>query len=254
MKTNIVKIILLTIIAILLSCILFVLLTKNKIGFLEFSSKEEFIKEETFDNNKSKIIINTYTADIEIKDSKDELIHVELYGKEESDYVVEESEFLKIEEKKKHRVCIGFCFSNQHIVVYLPINYDSSIELKTISGDIEAEKDLITNTVMNTTSGDIKLKKNKELKINTVSGDIEIDYATKIDFGTTSGDISIEELNLESDSSIATVSGDIHIKKTNEIYVDTNTVSGDIKIDNNNRHADIELKIKTTSGDIRIKN
>ena len=70
--------------------------------------------------------------------------------------------------------------------------------------------------------------------------------------GVTSGDITIREVNLTKDSSIKAVSGDINIEKANDIYVDAHATSGDIKIDDNNRKAPVELKIKTTSGDIEV--
>ena len=254
MKMNVIKIILLTIIALLLSGILFVLLTKYKFDYIKFGGSEKLLKEESYDINKKKIIVNTYAAEVEIKESKDELIHIELYGEKETDYIIEENDNLKIEDKSKHNICIGFCFTNRHIVVYLPKDYISELELKTISGDVTSEIDFVNKATIDTTSGDVKLKGNEEININTVSGDIEMENATKIDLGTTSGDIKIDSLNLESDSSINTISGCIKISETNDIYIDTHTVSGDVKIEHNNRHADIDLKINTTSGDIRIKN
>lgn len=254
MKTNIIKIILLTIVALLLCGILFTLLTKNEFKFIKFGDNQVLLKNNTFAINKKKITINTKSADIKIKESNDDLIHVELYGKNDDDYTVEENDNIKISENKKNIFCLGFCSYKKHITIYLPNNYISEIDLKTISGDVTVEKELFTKTNINTTSGDIKLKRNNEIKINTVSGDIELEYATKIEIGTTSGDVLIDTLNLENNSFINTVSGDININKTNNIYINTHTVSGDVRIEKNIKDANSELKINTTSGDIYIKN
>ena len=76
----------------------------------------------------------------------------------------------------------------------------------------------------------------------------------KLNLETTSGDIKIGKLNLTSNSSIGVTSGDVIISKTNDIYIDAHVVSGDTRINTNNRKADVELKVKTISGDIIVNN
>lgn len=68
-----------------------------------------------------------------------------------------------------------------------------------------------------------------------------------------SGSIEIDSLNISENSLITTKSGNVHINSKNDIYVETETVSGDDNIKNNNRKADIEVKITTTSGSIYVE-
>ena len=68
-----------------------------------------------------------------------------------------------------------------------------------------------------------------------------------------SGSIEIDSLNISENSLITTKSGNVHINSKNDIYVETETVSGDDNIKNNNRKADIEVKIATTSGSIYVE-
>ena len=114
----------------------------------------------------------------------------------------------------------------------------------------------ITTTIqtkIKTTSGDTSVGEVTDLSIHTTSGDINVKKVNKeLHIDLTSGDITIREANLSKDSSIKTVSGDVVIEKTNEIYVDAHATSGDIDIFNSDRKAQVELKINTTSGDIEV--
>ena len=88
----------------------------------------------------------------------------------------------------------------------------------------------------NSTKQDVKIK-----KVNT-----------KVNIELTSGDITINEVNLTKNSRIKAVSGDVIIDKTNDIYIESHTTSGDDDVFNSNRKASVELQIKTTSGDIEV--
>lgn len=252
MKNSMIQIILLSIVAILLSAILFIsLISPDKLGFY-IGSKEELLKEEIYEDINKNIEINTYSTDIKIKESNDDKIHVELYGKNEEDYIITNDKILKIEQSKKRRFCIGFCFLNSSITIYLPEEYNQNLKLNTISGDIVLENS-IPKTQIKTTSGDVEVNKAKNISVNTVSGNVDINYAEVININTTSGDIDIKKLDLIENSHITTVSGDVDIDGINDIYIETKTTSGKIDIKNNNRYSNIELNIKTISGDIEIK-
>ena len=142
--------------------------------------------------------------------------------------------------------------------------------LKTSSGDIELKEaqtasitttsgDIKVNTIeesaeLETTSGDITANKITNAKIKTSSGEIELGNVKEyIEAETSSGDIKIDDLEITKDSKIEARSGDVTIHKTNDIYTETKTSSGDSKIENNNRKSEITLKIETSSGDIKVK-
>jgi len=272
---NVVKIILLSIIAVALVLILIFLLN-GKINLKGFTlyEKTELVYEETFKEEVNNLKVLTTYNDIRIEEAEQEGINVKVYDRKDAKPEAHiEDNTLVVENKSD--VKIGFSFGitgNSKIVITVPkdstynlniegdsSDIDSLINLKDVniltkSGDINL-KDSI-NTVIKTTSGDVKVNNvSKKLKITATSGDLEIKEVTgKLELNTVSGDIDIKSLNLVSNSSIKVISGDVTIGKTNDIYIDTSVVSGDTKINKNNRHADYELKIKTTSGDIIVNN
>ena len=127
----------------------------------------------------------------------------------------------------------------------------NNVNINVTSGDINLKNAL--DTKIKSTSGDIELGEVSNLNIHTTSGDVNIKKVnTKVNIELTSGDITINEVNLSKDSSIKAVSGDVTIDKTNDIYVESHTTSGDEDVSNSNRKATTELKIKTTSGDIEV--
>lgn len=245
------------------------------VGFIVNGYSFDFIFGETklietkeFDsiNNLS---IDTNIADIYIKESKDDKVKVELYSKKYEEKEISNTEKeLKVTLKEK---CVLFCFFNRSkINVYLPKNYDKDIVINSTTGDIEVDSYSKSDAVINTTTGDINLKSIKDATVNVTTGDIDIDEVNdlvinsttgdinlgivnnSIELSTTTGDIDIKELNINKNSKIKASTGDICIKKTNSIYIEGNTSTGDVNISNNNRKSDIELKIKTSTGDIDV--
>ena len=69
---------------------------------------------------------------------------------------------------------------------------------------------------------------------------------------TSSGSIEIDSLNITENSNINAKSGDVDIMSKNDIYIETETDSGDADVTNNNRMSEIVLKITTTSGSIKV--
>lgn len=271
---NIIKIILLSIIAIALVLILVFLLNgKMNIKGFTLYEKTELVYEKDFNEEVNNLKIITTNNDVRIEESNQDSINVKVYDRKDAKpeaYV--ENDTLVI--KNKDEVRIGFSFGingSSKIVITVPkdttynlniegtsSDVDSLINLKdvninVVSGDIKLKDSL--DTTIKTTSGDVELETANKLSINTKSGDMDISSVnSKLTIEAISGDVNIGTLNLDSDSSIKVTSGDVTIDKTNDIYVNTSVVSGDVKINNNNRHAKHELKIKTTSGDIIVKN
>ena len=59
-------------------------------------------------------------------------------------------------------------------------------------------------------------------------------------------------MEINEDSSIKSNFGDVKIEKINNVYVDAKVDLGDVKIEGNDRHSDITLKIKSDCGDIKV--
>lgn len=254
----ILKITILSVIAICLT--LFMIDGMNeRVGF-DFMSREKIsgnpIYTKEYEKEEVKYIdINNISADVFIYQSKDNRIKVEIYGRKKDFDKYEvgvTEETLKIKQGKMNNFCIGFCSLDQRIVLYLPDTYIKDMKIYSVSGDIITKKELAANLDLQTVSGDIEIESAKLVKAKTTSGDIDIRKVGDVSLEAISGDISIRELALTKKATIHTVSGDVDIEKTNDIYVTTKTVSGDVKIGNNNRYADIELNVTTTSGDIDI--
>ena len=276
---NIVKIVLLSIIAVALIGLLIILLNgKIKIKGIDLYEKTELVYENTFTESISNLDIITTNNDIKIEEKEIENIEVKIYDRKDA--------------KPTAEVRIGFSFGingNSRIEITVPkgttynlkidgtsSDVESLINLKNVnietkSGDINLKNSI--DTTINTTSGDITVGNTDKLEITTTSGDIKTgsvsksiyakatsgdfllgDINGKLTLNTTSGDIKINKVNLTNNSTIKVTSGDVVIGETNDIYVDAHVVSGDVKVNNNNRKSDYELKINTTSGDIIVNN
>lgn len=93
----------------------------------------------------------------------------------------------------------------------------------------------------------------KRLQAEASSGNIAISKINEYcNLKTSSGNIDIESLNIIENSFISAKSGNVDIKSKNDIYIETETGSGDADVKNNNRMSEIVLKITTTSGSIRV--
>lgn len=121
--------------------------------------------------------------------------------------------------------------------------------LEAVSGDIEANE--IETIDAKSTSGTINLDKANKVVARTTSGNIRINTINeKCELSSVSGNITVDSCSLIENSTMQSTSGDVRISKGSNMYIDTKTTSGDVRIENNNRKAEIELKIKTTSGNI----
>lgn len=200
------------------------------------------------------IKINVISTDIEIKESTSN-IKLEYYSNSDKnpELIIEDNKII-LDENKFDLACIGFCNVNRKAILYIPSNYEGNFNIETVSGDIKSGINLTGDLNIKTTSGDISLQEVNNLDIKTTSGDIEIKTINnRISLDTTSGDVDIVKIKIKENSSIKTISGDVEITdNTSNCYIETSSTSGDIKVNKSDRKSDIELKIKTTSGDIEV--
>ena len=257
----------------LISLMSHLLIKGNRINF-NFKKENELIYEEEYNVDEvNNLTINSISSDILFKESTNNEIKVIVYGDKYNNLKVElNNNILTIDYDVETNFCIGICFTNDRLIIYIPNTYNKNIKINTTSGDVlglnlinakldfkSVSGDIQINNIdeasITMTSGEVNINKINKTNIKTVSGDIEINTITeKLNIETTSGEIAIDNLTLTTDSKIKTISGDVEIDNATNIYFDTNTVSGDIKVKNNDRKADYELSIKTTSGDISVNN
>jgi len=270
---TITKIILLSIIAIILTIILIVLLVNPvKMRAFNLTGKNELVYDEEITQAIKKLKVDTRSADIRIESNNSDKISLKVYAEDKEDiHYKTENETLNIKENKTH-FCIGICnMPTTEIIISIPKTQEYEASLITISGDVYIEEAQLSSLNLKTTSGDIRVQSAKEAVVTTTSGDISLNKVENLkltttsgdtelreiigscQIKTTSGDVEIDTLKINENSKITSVSGDIEIQRNSNSYVKTETVSGEVRVENNNRYAESELSIKTTSGDIEVE-
>lgn len=270
---------------------IFVGLINNKFNFktINWSYKvsNELIYDQTFQEDLTNIKITADMSEIEIKYSDNESIKAQVYGEKEELKTDTNNHELNINYQGKS--CIGFCFNKEtsRIIIYLPKNYNQTLEIDNDYGDIKIKSfdqanikikadcgDVLVDGAnkldVNNDYGDIKVGKVNTLKVEEDCGDVIIDTVKKADIKNSYGDIEIKNvteyikieedcgdieinnLNIIKDSSINNNYGDIEIEKTNDIYIDSKVDLGDNEIHSNNRQSNITLKITNDCGDVNV--
>ena len=256
-----------------------------------FSHKvsNELVVDEVYDNMFDKIKIKTNASDIYIKESTTNEIKVTVYGDKDNTKVNINNNELLIELKEKP--CIGFCFNIKisKIEIYIPSANKGILDIKNNYGDVEIDKFLNMDIIVDEDCGDVNilgankadinnnygnvdLKQVNVANIETASGNTKVgivnDITIKNDYGNVlidkvnnfidikedCGDVEINSIKINKDSSIKNDFGNIEIGSTNEIYIDASTDLGKVKINKNYKKSDITLKIENDCGDIEIDN
>ena len=247
-----------------------ILLISNNFSFSNFGgSKVKLIEEQEFEKI-GKLNINTKTADIYIKQSSNNMVKVEIYSsKEDKANINNTEEALTISHEQDS--CFFLCwFRKSKINVYLPSNYENDINIKATTGDIEIGDFSSSNAYIKVTTGDVKISSINKADVKASTGDINITNVNELttdlstgdvlvnkvngylNLSSSTGDVTISNVNLTKNSNIKTTTGDVKISTLNDVYVEANTSTGDTRINNNNRKSDLELKIKTSTGDIDV--
>ena len=127
----------------------------------------------------------------------------------------------------------------------------NKLSAEASSGDVEVGK--VGESTIKTSSGKMLVESAKRLQAEASSGEIDINTIEEYcNLVTSSGSIEIDSLNITENSNINAKSGDVDIMSKNDIYIETETDSGDADVTNNNRMSEIVLKITTTSGSIKV--
>lgn len=243
--------------------------------FKEFNSKEtNIILDDSYElSDFEKINVSAKNSSIKVRYSNDNKVRVVIYGVNSSDAISKiDSGNLNISKYSNREFCVGFCISNdKDIIIYLPSNIKSSLNINSSSGDINIDdfKNLDVNVDVKsgdvkikgalksnivTLSGDVDILSVNDSIIKTVSGDIEVkNVIGKIDYSTKSGDIEIDRFDILENSVINTLSGSIEVSNIGNCYVNAKSISGDVNVKASDRFSKIGLVINTSSGDIDIR-
>lgn len=273
--------------------ILFIGLLTNKITLpffkvnLNYRISENLIVDNKYENVFSTININSSISNIEIKQTNNNQIALQIYGSKDELNLQDTNNTLDISYKENG--CKGLCFNEigAKIIIYIPANFANkinitndygkiyigdlsqvSLNIEAANGDLKINKiaslelkaDYLDIEILDVNSAnitadcsDIEINKIADANINSDLGDIEIKNLTNyIDLRSDCGDIEIENLNIGKDSSIENNLGDITIDYTNDIYIDSQVDLGQNEIARNNRLAKVTLKIYNDCGDVEV--
>jgi DUF4097 and DUF4098 domain-containing protein YvlB len=172
-----------------------------------------------------------------------------------------------------------FSFGDSDLDVDLVIPVDSTLNVKTVSGDTALDGDLddvhvssvsgdvrvhgdVNVADIKTTSGDVDARRVRDfLRCRTASGDVSCEStAHTTDISSASGDIRLVA-EQPGDLTVKAVSGDVIVRVARGLVVDINgnTVSGDMGTnidldgaDDGEGSGELAIKVTTVSGDVRI--
>lgn len=115
--------------------------------------------------------------------------------------------------------------------LYLRVPLGASIEVETISADIDVNGSVGESIVINTVSGDVEVEASpRRVEIQSVSGEVEFaGSVSRSSVETVSGDISLSGVHGEIE--ISTVSGDVSLIAEDIDRGRFESVSGDMKLD-----------------------
>lgn len=252
-------IILLAIIVIILIGLLYSVISGNHKFLFKFNNgkrSENIIYDESYDSQTiNNIEISSSAGNVNFEESIDGKIRVVAYGNNNGDIKVNNTNNeLKIDYIQKNTF---FMFNNyiNDIIIYIPKNYDKTIEIDLDYGDINV-LDLENATInVKEDCGNIVLGKIKNVTIKNDYGNVEIsEVLNKLNIKSDCGDINIDKIELKEDSTIKCDLGDIEIGETNDIFIDTDVDLGDVKVNTNNRQSEIVLKIEADCGNIKVNN
>ena len=261
-----------------------------KFSLIAFGDNTEKIFEKEYKPEElDKINVDVSASNVFIEKVDVDKIKVTAYGEkdEKINETINDNELSITKSKTKVFIFAMLYWCDEKIIIQVPNECDEDFNIHTSSGDIVAPN--LENNVINfetssgkiecgnikngnfkSSSGDITVGSGNEITIQTSSGSIKAGNFNKLsaeassgeidinkieeycNLVTSSGNIDIESLNIIENSFISARSGNVDINGKNDIYVETETTSGDADVKNNNRMAKIVLKITTTSGNIRI--
>lgn len=181
---------------------------------------------------------------------------------------------LSVHEKSSNQ---GFRFyvggENEHIDIFLPRDYQESLQVTTSSGNIHIETEMdLQSLCVAASSGTITVEQvAAPMAVATTSGNIHMkEVVGGLAASSTSGNIDIECVELKQDIGLATTSGNIRLELPGEssFTYTGNATSGNIRTDfddvlsfndkgneakgSYNDGTDVTIQTETTSGNTKI--
>lgn len=217
-----------------------------------FSFNKKNFKESISINGVRSISIYSISSQITVIPEKREDIYVELesYSNGPKLYI-EDGKEVVIESKKKNWFFLNLAARSPKLRVYVPQDYDKSLNIKSISGSVSATGFDIESLEINSTSGRVTISgvTSKTCYIKSTSGSVDIEKSQinnletklvsgRLDIYDFSGSISGKSISGSVKINMKELDGDI-------LY---NSTSGSFNLDIESTELNSELKLKSLSG------
>jgi hypothetical protein len=195
----------------------------------------------------------------DIKYQVHDMQHIEVHYKNiknTDDYEVSFDNNKFVLKRTSKKEAILFSKDSRKFIVKVPQNIVSKVfTIKLVSGDAKLEGVETEEFTVNTTSGDVKLSSftTKHAKFHTVSGDLHLNQGTidTLDLSMVSGDCKMALITVSGSVQTNTVSGDLKFEQCEAGDLNFQTVSGDCKGEN---FYPKTVTLRSVSGDLKIKN
>ena len=223
-------------------------------------TKKEMVITDSFKN----VVVDEVSSNVVFKPSQDGQVRIEYFDSDRHTHQIEVSgDTLKIFYKDNNilpwwmQIDFGNWWNSSEVeivtTVYLPAGDYGSLDIDTVSGDVNIPSDFSFNSAsFNTVSGDVSAlcKLSGAVKASTTSGNVTAAgiNGTGVDVNTVSGEVSITDASVNGVVDIDTTSGDVTLTKVVSGTTKVSTTSGDIKVTEVNADS---ISISTTSGDVK---
>ena len=214
--------------------------------------------EKDIDESGQNISLNLSSADVVIKPSDDEKIHISYDNTEETYFELESTgKKINLTQKQKSYITFGVVFFSDNkltVEVYIPADHEGNLDINGASSDISVSDMKFEGKFdINSVSGDIVLQNCEADTISTgnTSGEINISAVktTSIEASTISGDININEITEKTPISLETTSGKVYAENVSAQDIKAESISGGIelvKVTGNTAN------LSSTSGDVHL--
>ncbi len=208
----------------------------------------------------SELNIKTISSNIILRRSEGTNVKISCYESDNISFDFNiEDDTLTIEEKdnrKWYEYLLPFVnIKDVSLVVALPTDTWSTVNLETTSGDIKTTDISGTQFIADSTSGNLDLiaLHDGNLELNSTSGDITLKScnSSSINARSTSGSLTLDRTTA-SDIACKSTSGDIYIRNSQDAdALEASSTSGEVELEN---VAANKITLESTSGDIEFTN
>jgi len=217
----------------------------------------------------NQISLSTKDRKVEVKESKDNKIHITYFENKKESYdvnVTDENELtMKLVTDKNWKDYVGLDKDKTHrlIQIAVPSGISSGMEIQTSKRDISLSDLKIDGAVVMTTNGgkiDVtNVKANKNLKLKTKNDDInlkDVNIEDSIDATITEGNIKVSNVAVGNTLKMRTKNGDITgtvVGSYDVFKISSEASKGKNNLPKNKKGGDKALDVVANNGDINLE-